>query len=100
MLLPMVNEGARILEEGIATRASDLDVIFAYGFGWPQWRGGPMFWADRLGLKQVRDRLVRYAEATQDANLKPAPLVERLAVEDGSFARLDGGKSPVAAAAN
>jgi 3-hydroxyacyl-CoA dehydrogenase len=98
MLLPMVNEGARILEEGIAARASDLDVIFVYGFGWPAWRGGPMFWADRLGLKEVRDRLARYAEATKDANLKPAPLIERLAAEGGTFAGLDGGKSPVAAA--
>ncbi len=96
VLLPMVNEGARILEEGIASRASDLDVIFVYGFGWPAWRGGPMFWADRLGLKRVRERLARYAEATDDPNLKPAPLIERLAAEGSSFAGLDGGKSPIA----
>jgi 3-hydroxyacyl-CoA dehydrogenase len=86
LLLPMVNEGARILEEGIASRASDIDVIFANGFGWPAWRGGPMFWADRMGLRAVRDRLARYAEATGDANLKPAALIERLAQEGGSFA--------------
>ncbi|MCX8132833.1 MAG: 3-hydroxyacyl-CoA dehydrogenase NAD-binding domain-containing protein [Roseococcus sp.] len=88
LLLPMVNEGARILEEGIAARAVDIDVIFVNGFGWPAWRGGPMFWADRMGLKAVRDKLARYAEATGDANLKPAALIEKLAAEGGSFAGL------------
>jgi 3-hydroxyacyl-CoA dehydrogenase len=88
LLLPMVNEGARILEEGIASRAVDIDVIFCNGFGWPAWRGGPMFWADRMGLKAVRDKLARYAEATSDPNLKPAALIEKLAAEGGSFAAL------------
>jgi 3-hydroxyacyl-CoA dehydrogenase len=88
LLLPMVNEGARILEEGIASRAVDIDVIFCNGFGWPAWRGGPMFWADRMGLKAVRDKLARYAEATNDPNLKPAALIEKLAAEGGSFAAL------------
>jgi len=88
MLLPMVNEGARILEEGIAARASDIDVVFCNGFGWPAFRGGPMFWADRQGLRAVRDKLARYAEATRDPNLQPAALIERLAAEGGSFAAL------------
>ena len=91
LLLPMVNEGARILEEGVAYRPVDIDVIFANGFGWPAWRGGPMFWADRMGLKKVRDRLEQYAEATGDPNLKPAALIERLAEENGSFAAMKGG---------
>jgi 3-hydroxyacyl-CoA dehydrogenase len=86
LLLPMVNEGARILEEGIAFRPVDIDVIFVNGFGWPAFRGGPMFWADSQGLKTVRDKLARYAEATGDANLKPAPLIEKLAAEGGTFA--------------
>ncbi len=86
MLLPMVNEGARILEEGVAFRAVDIDVVFCNGFGWPAWRGGPMFWADRMGLKNVRDRLEHYAELTGDANLKPAKLIEQLAAEGGNFA--------------
>ena len=86
MLLPMVNEGARILEEGVAARAIDIDVIFCNGFGWPAWRGGPMFWADRMGLKAVRDKLAQYAAATNDPNLKPCALIERLAAEGGSFA--------------
>lgn len=95
LLLPMVNEGARILEEGIASRAIDIDVIFVNGFGWPAFRGGPMFWADRMGLKNVRDRLAHYAEATGDANLRPCALIEKLAAEDGTFAGL---KSPAKAA--
>jgi 3-hydroxyacyl-CoA dehydrogenase len=86
MLLPMVNEGARILEEGIAYRPIDIDVIFINGFGWPAFRGGPMFWADTQGLKTVRDKLARYAEATNDANLKPTALIEKLAAEGGTFA--------------
>jgi len=85
VLLPMVNEGARILEEGIAQRALDIDVVFVNGFGWPAWRGGPMFWADTLGAAKVCERLAHYAATTGDANLKPAPLVERLAAANGRF---------------
>jgi len=90
VLLPMVNEGARILEEGIAYRASDVDVVWVYGYGWPAWRGGPMFWADTLGMKTVRDRLRMYAEATNDPNLQPAALIEKLAEQGGSFAGMKG----------
>ena len=49
----MINEGARILEEGIAARPSDIDVVWVYGYGWPAWRGGPMFYADQLGLAHI-----------------------------------------------
>ena len=56
MIYPMLNEGARILEEGIATRASDIDVIWIHGYGWPVWTGGPMYYADHLGLKHVAAR--------------------------------------------
>jgi 3-hydroxyacyl-CoA dehydrogenase len=93
LLLPMVNEGARILEEGIASRPIDIDVIFTNGFGWPAWRGGPMFWADTLGLKAVRDKLNQYAEATGDKNLRPAALIEKLADEGGSFAGMGKSKA-------
>ena len=62
LLYPMVNEGAKILEEKIAIRASDIDVIWVYGYGWPVYRGGPMFWADQVGLKAMRDRMQRVAE--------------------------------------
>jgi 3-hydroxyacyl-CoA dehydrogenase len=87
MTLSLVNEGARILEEGIAARASDIDVIFVNGYGWPAWRGGPMWHAERMGLGAVRDRLAELAALTGDEGLKPAPLIERLAASGGSFAR-------------
>jgi len=56
-LYTMVNEGAKILEEGIAQRASDIDVVWVYGYGWPVYRGGPMFWADTEGLQKIVDGL-------------------------------------------
>ena len=92
-MLPMVNEGARILEEGIAQRAVDIDVIFVNGFGWPAWRGGPMFWADTQGAAQVRARLAHYAALTADANLAPAPLIENMAKSGGSFNAAPGTRS-------
>lgn len=85
VLLPMVNEGARIIEEGIAQRAVDIDVIFVNGFGWPAWRGGPMFWADTLGSKKVCERLEHYARVSDSADLQPAPLVRRLAETGATF---------------
>jgi 3-hydroxyacyl-CoA dehydrogenase len=90
LLLPIVNEGARCLEEGMAYRPVDIDVIFINGSGWPAWRGGPMFWADTQGLKTIRDKLAHYAEATNDANLRPAALIEDLAQKGGSFATMKG----------
>ena len=57
LVFPMINEGARILEEGIAYRPGDIDVVWVYGYGWPVWRGGPMFYADQVGLAYLRDRL-------------------------------------------
>ena len=65
-MYPMINEGARILEEGIAARPSDIDVIWLYGYGWPIYRGGPMFYADQVGLKHIADRLSYYAKETND----------------------------------
>ena len=63
-MYPMINEGARILEEKIAARPSDIDVIWLYGYGWPIYRGGPMFYADQVGLKHFADRLSLYARET------------------------------------
>jgi 3-hydroxyacyl-CoA dehydrogenase len=65
-LYTMVNEGAKILEEGMAQRASDIDVVWVYGYGWPVYRGGPMFWADSVGLQTIVDGLKR-----QEERLKP-----------------------------
>jgi 3-hydroxyacyl-CoA dehydrogenase len=87
-IFPMINEGARILEEGIATRPGDIDVIWVYGYGWPVWRGGPMYYADRLGLAHLRDRLNFYAERSNDESLRPAALISRLAAENRGFASL------------
>ena len=87
-IYPMINEGARILEEGIAARPGDIDVIWLYGYGWPVWRGGPMHYADTVGLKHVRDRLAFYAERSGDETLKPAALLDKLANEGRTFASL------------
>ena len=88
MMYPMINEGARILEEKIAARPSDIDVIWLYGYGWPIYRGGPMFYADSVGLKHIADRLSFYAKETNDPSLEPAPLLKRLAAEGKTFASL------------
>jgi len=85
LLYPMVNEGAKILEEKIAIRASDIDVIWVYGYGWPVYRGGPMFWADQIGLRSVRDTMLAFQKATGDAFWTPAPLLARLADEGKGF---------------
>lgn len=85
LLLPMVNEGARILEEGIAQRPSDIDLVWVNGFGWPARRGGPMFFADTIGLPRVCERLEQLAQRLADDSLRPADLLARLASQGGSF---------------
>ncbi len=80
----LVNEGARILEEGIAQRASDIDIIYVYGYGFPAYLGGPMFYADRIGLDKVYKRVCELSE--QDpASWQPAPLLKKLAEEGRTF---------------
>jgi len=74
----MINEGAKILEEKMAQRASDIDIVWINGYGWPVYRGGPMFWADSVGLAKVAEALGRYGIA-------PAALLARLAAEGKSF---------------
>jgi 3-hydroxyacyl-CoA dehydrogenase len=88
LLLPVVNEGARLLEEGIAMRASDIDVAAMLGYGWPAETGGPMFWAEAVGLPEVVDRLRRYSVEPGDA-FAPSPLLVRMAREGASFAGKD-----------
>ena len=82
---PMINEGARLLEEGIAERAGDIDVIWAYGYGFPAYRGGPMFHADLTGLGTICDRLRQSAERFNDPSLRPVPLFARLAHDGKAF---------------
>ncbi|HYB40312.1 MAG TPA: 3-hydroxyacyl-CoA dehydrogenase NAD-binding domain-containing protein, partial [Candidatus Methylomirabilis sp.] len=84
LLYPMVNEGAKILEEKIAIRASDIDVIWVYGYGWPVYRGGPMFWADQVGLKKIHDRLLEW-ERQHGEVWKPAALLGQLVAEGKGF---------------
>jgi 3-hydroxyacyl-CoA dehydrogenase len=88
LIFPMVNEGARILEEGIASRPGDIDVIWINGYGFPLWRGGPMFYADTIGLSHVRDRLREFAKVTGDKRHEPAPLLDKLASEGRGFGSL------------
>jgi len=87
-LLRLANEGAKIVEEGIALRASDCDVMYLNGYGFPAWRGGPMWQADNVGLKSVAQKIKAY-EAKYGARWKIAPLIEKLAAEGSSFAALD-----------
>ncbi|MCX2980233.1 3-hydroxyacyl-CoA dehydrogenase [Halieaceae bacterium IMCC14734] len=87
-IYPMINEGAKILEEGIAIRASDIDVVWVYGYGWPLYRGGPMHYADSIGLDQIVATLRKYAEATGDATFEPAPLMVKLAEAGQGFSSL------------
>ena len=85
LIYPMINEGARIIEEGIVARASDIDVIWCNGYGWPIWRGGPIYFADHKGLKLIAGRLEHYAEEFGDESLKPAPLLEQLVKSNKHF---------------
>mgnify|MGYP000023111247 FL=1 len=87
-LLPMVNEGAKILEEGIAIRPSDIDVIWINGYGWPVYTGGPMFWADTLGLDTVVAKIKKYGETLDGDHWKLSPLLEKLAAEGKTFASM------------
>jgi 3-hydroxyacyl-CoA dehydrogenase len=88
LLDPMVNEGARILEEGIAARPGDIDIIWLNGYNWPAWRGGPMHWADSVGLDVIVRRLEEQAAESGDKALEPAPLLRRLAAEGKGFSGL------------
>ena len=78
LLHPLVNEGARIVEEGIAIRASDVDVVYVNGYGFPAYKGGPMFWAEQTGFDKVIETM-RKLGATHGQRWRPAPLLERLA---------------------
>jgi 3-hydroxyacyl-CoA dehydrogenase len=82
----LANEGARVLEDGYASRAGDIDVIYCYGFGFPRYRGGPMFYADTIGLPTVLARIREYRERVGDY-WKPAPLLEKLVAEGRGFYR-------------
>ncbi|MEO6102766.1 MAG: 3-hydroxyacyl-CoA dehydrogenase NAD-binding domain-containing protein, partial [Pseudoxanthomonas sp.] len=85
LVYALVNEGARILEEGIAAKASDIDVVYLAGYGFPVWRGGPMFYADTVGLYNVLAAMRRYANGHEGKAWEPAPLLVELADAGRSF---------------
>ncbi len=91
LFYPMVNEGVRILDEGIAYRPSDIDLVWINGYGWPNWTGGPMFWADQVGLDRIVASLTEQAERLNAPELVPAPLLVQLAAEGRNLASLTKG---------
>ncbi|MDG2421012.1 MAG: 3-hydroxyacyl-CoA dehydrogenase NAD-binding domain-containing protein [Gammaproteobacteria bacterium] len=90
---PLINEGAKILEEGIAQRASDIDVVYIYGYAFPVAKGGPMHYADAVGLKNVYDKICEFRDRYGEEYWSPAPLLKQLAEEGKSFAEWDKERS-------
>ncbi len=90
LLYPMVNEGAKILDEGIAIRGSDIDVVWVNGYGWPLYRGGPMYWADQVGLAEIVEKIEHYAETLGGNHWNLSPLLERLAAEGAALHQYGG----------
>jgi 3-hydroxyacyl-CoA dehydrogenase len=88
LILPMVNEGAKLLSEGMVDRASDIDLIWQLGYGWPQWKGGPMYHADQLGAAHIVERL-RSLQARHGEAFKPAELLVELAAKGGRLTALE-----------
>ena len=89
-LYPMINEGARILADGIAIRPCDIDIVYINGYGFPEVTGGPMFWADQIGLDNILADIKKF-EAEYGGDIwKPAPLLEKLVAEGKNFASLQG----------
>jgi 3-hydroxyacyl-CoA dehydrogenase len=84
-LYPMINEGAKILEEGIATRASDIDIVWVNGYGFPIGKGGPMFWAELEGVRKIVERLEYWHDRTGKDVFTAAPLLKKIAASGGSF---------------
>lgn len=85
LILALTNEGARILEEGIAQRASDIDVVYCYGYGFPRFRGGPMHTAEARGWQSVAERIQHFRQTLDPKHWQLAPLLERLASSGGTF---------------
>jgi 3-hydroxyacyl-CoA dehydrogenase len=86
-LYAMINEGALLLEEGVALRASDIDVVYTAGYGFPRYRGGPMFYADTVGLKVIYDKIMEFQKTLDPQYWQPAPLLKKLALAGSSFAQ-------------
>ncbi len=89
-LYPLINEGARILEDGIAIRPCDIDIVYINGYGFPEVTGGPMFWADQIGLENILADIKGFQKEYGGTIWEPAPLLERLVAEGKTFASLQG----------
>ena len=87
-LYPLINIGAQLLDDGIALRASDIDVVYIYGYGFPKYRGGPMYYADQLGIQNIYRDILALHQEYGDV-WRPAPLLRKLAEEGSSFAAWD-----------
>jgi len=85
VIYPLINEGARILEEGIAQRSSDIDIVYLYGYGFPAHRGGPMFYANTVGLDTVYRKICDFRDTLRAEDWEPAPLLKKLAEEGGNL---------------
>ena len=92
-LYPLINEGIRIVEEGVALRASDVDVVWCAGYGFPRYRGGPLFYADTLGLKTVLDGILKNRDQFGPMHWQPAPLLTRLVSEGRTLAAWDAARN-------
>ena len=90
---PLINEGALILEEGIAQRPSDIDVVYVFGYAFPVAKGGPMHYADQVGLKNVYDKICELRDRYGEDYWKPAPLLKQLAEAGSTFAEWDKNRS-------
>lgn len=88
-IFALINEGARVLEEGVALRAVDVDIVYLNGYGFPAWRGGPMFYADTVGLKPILARIEQFEKQHGPELWSPAPLLRRLAEADKGFGSLN-----------
>jgi 3-hydroxyacyl-CoA dehydrogenase len=86
-LYAMINEGAYLIAAGLVPRPHEIDVIWLHGFGFPAWRGGPMFYADQVGLRTVCQALLKYREQVGAAYFTPAPLLQQLADAGEGFYR-------------
>ena len=94
-LLPLVNEGARIITEGVALGAADIDVVYCNGYGFPRHRGGPMFWADSVGLDKVLSRIRSFGDELGAQYWTPAPLIVSLVEAGKKLADLPRGARSV-----
>ena len=92
MFYPLINEGARILEEGIAQRPGDIDIVYVYGYAFPAAKGGPMFHADEIGLSTVYEGILRFGLELGETYWQPAPLLAQLARSGSSFAQWDAAR--------